>query len=300
MIDLQKYAQLLDKYLNKQTTYYESLLTKLYKQLISNVLNEVGTIYQKYEKDGVLKREDIARYNRLDNFKRALVLHINTMSKNKKKLLEKHLSDSYSYSYDWMSWAIQKETAVRYQTTLTKEQQRKRALENQIAKLTLKYTLQQQRKRIIQQINQEIERGLTRGSTYKQMADKLATTLDNDRVKAIRTVRTETHRIKEEATHESAKEANANGIVMHKKWVNMHDEKVRSSHNVLGGQKIPVSSRFEFAGFTALTPGGFGVAHLDINCRCILVYTVERIVAQTDEQVAKRTFEQYRNLGGII
>lgn len=296
MVDLSKYTKALDKYLEQRTKTYQQDLLKVYKQLLDSLLGEVSSIYLRYEKDGQINYNDLLKYKRLDKLKRKILMHVNTMSKTRYNSLSKHLRESSIYSYDWMTWAIQKETSVQYESALNKQELERRALENRIAKLTLKKTLQRQRKRIIQRVNQTVDSGIKKQLTYKEMSEQLKDVLDKDRVKSMRIVRTETHRIREEATHESAKEADANGIVMHKKWLCLRDERVRSAHNILNGQKVPVSSRFEFAGFTALTPGGFGVAHLDINCRCILVYTVERIVAQTDEQVAKRTFEQYREM----
>lgn len=294
MIDLSKYTKALEKYLEQRTKSYQQDLLKVYKQLLDALLGEVSSIYLQYEKDGEVNYNDLLKYKRLDKLKRTMLMHVNVMSKTRYNTMSRHLREASTYSYDWMTWAIQKETLVPYENALNRQELERRALENSIAKLTLKKTLQRQRKRIIQRINQTVDSGIKKQLTYKEMSEQLKDTLDKDRVKSMRVVRTETHRIREEVTHEAVKEADSNGIMMHKKWLCLRDERVRVAHNILNGEKIPVTSRFSYEGFTANTPGGFGVARLDINCRCILVYTVERIVAQTDEQVAKRTFEQYR------
>lgn len=294
MLDLKKYAVLLDKYLTKRSKHYEGLMTKLYKWLIGKILKDVGDIYQKYERDGGLQRQDMMKYKRLDKFKRSILLHVNSMSKDKKKLLEKQLEESYEYSYDWMAWAIQKETSAKFPHVIGREEIKKRAAENEVTHIKLNDTLEKHRKTIVKEINKTVERGINEGLSYKQMADNLTDTLDGDRQKAIRTARTETHRVREQGVLDVAKRANDGGVVMAKEWMSMHDEKVRSEHSVLDGQTVPVNEDFEYMGHKAQGPSMFGVPSLDINCRCVTGFTVMAIKAQSDGDLAKRTFEEYR------
>lgn len=297
MINLKKYAAMLDKFLMKRSKYYESAIKKIYETMINGILKEMGGIYKRFEKNGKLKRADMLKYKRIDALKRNLLLHINTMSKAKQDVLRKQLEESYEYSYDWMAWAIQKETMVEFPHVIGKEEISKRAQENKVADLKLPETLERHRKTIVQKVNQTVDKGIKESYTYEQMADELTDTLDGDYQKAVRTARNETHRVREQGMLDVAERADEGGVVMVKEWMSMHDERVRDSHVVLDGQQVPVKGGlFEFQGHTAAAPSGFGVPSLDINCRCMIGYKVSSIRAQTDEQLARRTFEQYKEI----
>ena len=59
------------------------------------------------------------------------------------------------------------------------------------------------------------------------------------------------------------------GVEMQKEWITAGDEVVRDAHAALGSSgPIPVSAPFVADGSEAMQPGQFGVAALDINCRC--------------------------------
>jgi Phage Mu protein F like protein len=64
----------------------------------------------------------------------------------------------------------------------------------------------------------------------------------------------------EMATHASAD----------KTWHTQEDKLVRDAHDELNGVTVAANEKFEVNGHVALAPGGFGVASLDINCRCFL------------------------------
>lgn len=53
-----------------------------------------------------------------------------------------------------------------------------------------------------------------------------------------------------------------------KRWVTAKDERVRVEHRALDGVTLDVAEEFQIGLHSALYPGGFGVARLDINCRC--------------------------------
>ena len=56
----------------------------------------------------------------------------------------------------------------------------------------------------------------------------------------------------------------------YKTWQTMNDTKVRETHSVLEGVKIPLNDKFYTFGDEALAPGGFELAENNANCRCWL------------------------------
>lgn len=299
MINLDKYAELLAKWSDKVTKKYEKELNSMYKELIKAALALLGSIFSNFEKDGKLTYTEMMKYKRLDSFHRQMNVLINTMSKKQRDSLLDLLEEHYEYSWDWMAWAIENEVDIRLKNMKTKLNQVEKAMQNPINGLTLDETLEKNRREIITKVKRDVTQSLVQGNTYKQTADKLTKTFEGDYIKSVRVARTETHRVREQASLESAQEANSQGIIMVKRWMNMKDERVRrtpkANHVSLGGQSVPVDEPFDLgSGEKGQAPGMTGYAHHDINCRCLTGYNIERIEKQSQKDVAKRTFNEYR------
>lgn len=301
MVDLEKYAKLLAQWSDKVTKQFERELNSMYKELIKSGLALLGNVFSSYEKDGKLTYTEMMKYKRLDSFYKQLNVLINTMSKRQREGLIDLLEEHYDYSWGWMAWSIENELGVRLKNMKTKLDQVEKSIQNPISGLTLDETLEKNRREIITKVKREVTQSLVQGSTYKQTADKLTKTFEGDYVKSVRVARTETHRVREQATLESAQKANEQGIIMMKRWMNMKDERVRrtpkANHISLGGKTVPVDEMFDLGNNEkGQAPGMTGYAHHDINCRCLTGYSVKRIEKQSKEDVAKRAFEEYREV----
>jgi len=60
-------------------------------------------------------------------------------------------------------------------------------------------------------------------------------------------------------------------------WISARDGNVREDHILLDGFRKPIDGVFSISGASAPYPGGFGVAELDINCRCTTVAVTGRL-----------------------
>ena len=300
MKDLEKYSQQLDKWHGKQLAQIENSIRLFYRKLTRTVLAEIGVLYEKHERDGQLTYAELQKFDRLKKFIATMTQHINTMSKTTQKSISELLSNGYIYSYQWMGWAIEKEARRRLQYTSLKLDQIKKALDNPVTGLTLAETIEKNRRDIIYRINQLVTQQLAKGVTYKDMAKALTETFEGDYAKAVRVARTESHRVKEQATLDSVKHANSRGVVMMKKWRSMKDSRVRktskANHRKMDGVTIPVDEMFDLGkGEQTSAPGNSGYAHHDINCRCLLVYEIQSIKGQTNDDLARQTYEDFQN-----
>ena len=123
-----------------------------------------------------------------------------------------------------------------------------------------------------------VERGLENGLSTRAIAQNL---LDTDQSgifnlgRANRIARTESTRVVNQATTESYRTLQANGIQVKKQWLTARDEKVRDSHVTLDGQTVAANENFklpsQYGGFEASSPASFPVAGENINCRCTIV-----------------------------
>lgn len=120
-------------------------------------------------------------------------------------------------------------------------------------------------------INAEVSRGIAAALSYTEIARNLSTQTGITMNKTIRIARTEGHRIAQEASYIAQVEAKEKGADIVKQWDATLDKRTRRAHAELDGQIREVDEPFEYMGHTAMYPGDFGVASLDVNCRCAVL-----------------------------
>lgn len=101
------------------------------------------------------------------------------------------------------------------------------------------------------------------GKTWEERLKKVESAEEVRRI-----AETESHRVFGDGQWDTAK-----GRAKSKTWHTMLDDKVREEHWYLDGLTIGVNDMFyTLDGYGTLYPGNFGVASLDVNCRCYLEY----------------------------
>lgn len=267
---------------------------KVIARLLKLLREEMGQMYEKYEKGGTLTYAEMAKFNRLDkvfaDIKEHTILTYDDIFKN----IERALKDIYQEGYYLTAWKVQEESQKAIMTSAVSEEVIKRAVDNPISGLTLADTLEKKRIEIEYTIRQTVNIGLIEGASYATMANALVDKLDNDNTKAVRIVRTEAHRVMEQGRQDSRDYADAHGIVTMKEWLSGADERVRDTHRRLSGVKKRNDEYFEASGGKALVPGGFGIAKEDINCRCITITSVESIKKPNLKDIERMTYEEFK------
>lgn len=125
-------------------------------------------------------------------------------------------------------------------------------------------------------IVQEISRGIAQNAPYKDIALHVAVRGNTTYKRACTITRTEGGRVATDARLDSITRLRAKGADLVKYWDATLDGKTRPAHARLHGQWVEDGELFETydddAGkVTTLAPHGFGIPHLDINCRCALL-----------------------------
>lgn len=95
----------------------------------------------------------------------------------------------------------------------------------------------------------------------------------------MRIAETDSHRVYNEAGFNTAGEAIKSGAVqgqVMKTWLTKNDDRVRDTHQYLEGTKIPYDAEFvTYDGDHAEKPGEFEQASNNVNCRCMIWYSIE-------------------------
>lgn len=125
-------------------------------------------------------------------------------------------------------------------------------------------------------VRAEVSRGIANGSTWNEVAGKLARHMANTPFQkaynnSIRIARTEGHRIQNASALDAMHAAKSKGADIVKQWDSTLDGRTRDNHGLLDGQIREIDEPFEVGGKMADAPGMFGDPAEDCNCRCCLL-----------------------------
>lgn len=124
-------------------------------------------------------------------------------------------------------------------------------------------------------------------------ADKVARLLREqfdwaDKTRSLSIATTEINRSANFGVYIGQKES---GAVSSRQWIGTPDDKIRDAHSVLDGNVVGMEEPFEVDGFTSMFPGDFGIAYLDIGCRCTTAAVIEG-AKDTSAAVYKHFFNE--------
>lgn len=115
-------------------------------------------------------------------------------------------------------------------------------------------------------LRETLVEGVEAGESISKLAKRISVVFEDAKGRRAATIaRTEVVR----ASNFGGWEGMRQGSVEEKEWLATRDSRVRDAHLAMDGQIKPVDQPFVApGGQTAMYPGNFGVASLDINCRC--------------------------------
>ena len=269
---LEGYLRLLNEESNKRLGFYERTLKRAYTSLLRDMNNTIANTYAKLDDSDLIN--SLQKYHRKDNVEKTLTSLINEFSKVKYKGMYDQLREQLLFAYQYYYTGLTEVSGRKYKLLPLKKEWLTATIENEIAGLTLKETLQRDRQNIIYSLKSNLIQGVNRGESFSTMAKRMQKVVNNDYQKAVRIARTETHRVKNVGTQKSAEQGQKAGIKQMKEWVCMNDSRARKNHRRLDGKKIPIDEYFRVGSGKALVPGETGRAEEDINCRCICIYSI--------------------------
>lgn len=269
---LEGYLRRLNDESDKMLGSYEKTLKRAYTSLLRDMNNVISNTYAKLDDSDLIN--SLMKYHRKDNVEQTLTSLINEFSKAKYKGMYDQLREQLLFAYQYYYTGLTEVSGRKYKLLPLKKEWLTATIENEIAGLTLKETLQRDRQNIIYSLKSNLIQGVNNGESYSTMAKRMQKVVNNDYQKAVRIARTETHRVKEAGTYESALKGEKAGIKQMKTWNSSNDGRTRREHRRLDGKTIPMDEYFRVGSAKALKPGDTGRAEQDINCRCFLTYEI--------------------------
>lgn len=146
--------------------------------------------------------------------------------------------------------------------------------------------------------------GFAAGKDSQQLALELQEILNSSYYKARTTMRTERGKVYGDGQMMAADYAESQGLDPNKTWYSNRDASVRHSHASLDGQTKPKDEPFiASSGNSAMAPCQFGIASEDVNCRCRMHLTFNRLTKQMynaggkDFETRNQWADAYRDMG---
>lgn len=258
----------LDKFLDKLIKKAENRIDQIYAKRLKNIQTEITAMYEKYEVDGVLTMAEMTKFNRLQKSMDIIIGELSATYREAYSLTQTTMQEQYLESYFRTAYLAEFEAQKKMGFGAIAIEHVKAALENPIKHMKLPAIFQRNRANIIYKIQQQIAEALTAGESYGKMIKRLQKWVNFDRKKARLVARTEAGRAQslgKEASIEKIKKYTNN---LEEFWDASLDQVTRQSHRELDGQKTDEEGYFHYKGMKAKAPRLWGVADMDIQCRC--------------------------------
>lgn len=264
----------------------EKNIQLIYKEMLQNLREFLGVQYAKYAEDDALTYSALASKGRYARFLEEVQQQVDGIIPKVNREIISTVTEMYETSYQGMVRAVSrsannKELEERLKgLTLTRPEVIKAATTNPVAGLTLSSTLEENRKKIIYDINKNVTIGIMNGDRMSTMANRIKSSVDENYRKAMLIARTEVHRVRETGHNDAAMDidnalSSSTEYRLVKTWKNMQDNAVRrtelANHWVMEGKTVLMDEEFDLGnGVFAPCPGQSGTAYNDCNCRCYL------------------------------
>lgn len=260
----------LDELIAQSEREVDELLGKRLKEILAMLSN----MYSKFVESDESSYTDLNKYNRLAKELERIAQQLNEDYKQIVKQIEISQQRIYVEQYLMAAYLFQVYQGTEDGFTLPSEDVIAAALANPIELLRLPKILEVHRNETIRKIQIEISQSLLAGEGYFKMAKRLENAIGISQNKARTVARTEGARamsIADEAvTEEMRKYADIECM-----WLSTLDTRTRHEHRKLDGQKADADGYFYFKGMKAKGPTMWGVAKMDINCRCVKIKLID-------------------------
>ena len=285
----------IDRFIEPIVKQTERSILQTYARRLRGVQSSLARVFAKYEQDGKLTYDEMAKYNRLQSMEKEILDEVRQLHRDGGRQIRSAMREVYRESYYRTGWALETSTRAKLGYSYVKPDVVNAVLQNPMTGLTLNERLSRNRAQTLIRIKEQLTRGLIEGESYRKMSSRIKDVVEKDTYSAMRIVRTESTRAYNTGMFDSVEHASERGLVMVKRWISSgDDDRTRDSHLDLDGQEVPIGEEFKIHGHSALYPGDFGVAEEDINCRCTVAYEVVSIDKPEDDSLSGMKYDDWK------
>lgn len=257
----------IDEYLEKLLEQREKEIDRIYLDQLKAIREQIAEMYERYAKGETLTYADMMKYNRLEKQLELIREELQKIYKEVGQVIFKSIEEQFLENYFRTAYLLEYEAQQKMGYGRSIPDVVEEVIQNPIAGLTLNEILEKNRQAITWRIRQEVTQGLIAGESYQKMAQRIREVLGSDRNKALTVVWTEAGRAQILGRLKAIEKAEEY-FKVERVWNATLDRRTRPTHRALDGQKADEEGYFHFRGMRAKGPHLWGVARMDIRCRC--------------------------------
>lgn len=257
----------IDEYLEKLLEQREKEIDRIYLDQLKAIRKQIAEMYERYAKGEALTYADMMKYNRLEKQLELIREELQKIYKEVGQVIFKSIEEQFLENYFRTAYLLEYEAQQKMGYGRSIPDVVEEVIQNPIAGLTLNEILEKNRQAITWRIRQEVTQGLIAGESYQKMAQRIREVLGSDRNKALTVVWTEAGRAQILGRLKAIEKAEEY-FKVERVWNATLDRRTRPTHRALDGQKADEEGYFHFRGMRSKGPHLWGVASMDIRCRC--------------------------------
>lgn len=253
--------------LRYEDQFVRSLVSN-YREAVRDIRSELAGLYERYAVGGKLTNAQMTRYNRLSKMDAQLTEALGPHIRSANTTIRRLAGSQYEEAFYRAAWSYDNELRTSLKWGQIPIEQVKAAVANPMAELALRELPIHTLNRVRRAVAQGLIRGLSMPKMMRGIRDAMGTTTAD----AMRIARTEAHRAREVGHLAASQSAAEQGVDLMRVWDAALDDRTRSSHARLDGEKATPTGRFPGG---PIAPGLWGIAGEDINCRCRATDVIE-------------------------
>ena len=288
--ELQKLEKIQDLRMNRE-------LYHIYSDTLKDVKSKLKAYLDEYEDLPYWKQQQTGRLKQLTD---EIVEKLQEVYPQTKTVIENFKQEQFETGYYGGYYTVEESQQADLPIAFLPDNVIRSAVRRPVASKTLSERLYKARNRLANRSQGAITSGILQGHGYAEIASVISSNSEANYRQALRIARTEGGRMRTQARQNSYEEMEKVGCDLQKQWLAALDRKTRKSHGHLDGQRVKIDEFFVSDGYKAIGPRCFGVAGLDINCRCTTITIVDGINPdyrrdnETGEKISFRTYDQWK------
>lgn len=270
----------------------DSKLYNHYKDALRLMKVEIKSYIDNYENLSFSKRLEVERQLQMANKIDAILSDLNKWSESDiRKNIEKEIKVGYYGTW----YALEGAENIQLDFAILPEKYIEELVNTGINGQNFSERLYRRRNLLANNIKTTLINGAAMGKGYREIAKEIGEHTEANYKQALRIARTEGGRAQSASKQKAYQEAKDMGVRIKKRWLATLDRKTRHQHQILDGQTVEIEEQFEFEGNKADGPRLFGVAGLDINCRCTTITVVNGISPELRKDNENKEIIKYNN-----
>lgn len=288
--ELQKLEKTQDLRMNRE-------LYHIYSDTLKDVKSKLKAYLEEYEDLPYWKQQQTGRLKQLTD---EIVEKLQEVYPQTKTVIENFKQEQFETGYYGGYYTVEESQQADLPIAFLPDDVIRSAVRQPVASKTLSERLYKARNRLANRSQGAITSGILQGKGYAEIASVISSNSEANYRQALRIARTEGGRMRTQARQNSYEEMEKVGCDLQKQWLAALDRKTRKSHGHLDGQRVKIEEMFVSDGYKAIGPRCFGVAGMDINCRCTTITIVDGINPdyrrdnETGEKISFRTYDQWK------